>query len=293
MAEVSAQRRRAASLCGILAAVLWGLSFPSTKVAVAAIPPMTLTAAQFIVACLALPAIALGCGKNLRIAPRDAPILALGGIVGVTLFFYCQDNGILRLSASESSLIIAMVPVVSVLSDRVFLGTRFPARVYAGSVVSLAGVALIVLRPAFASGSSLRGYLFMFGAVAAWVGYSFATRGVSRRYGWLAVTFWQGLFGWISCLPFAFREARAWHLPGWTVALNVIYLGLMASVAAFGLFVAAIDRLGVGKANVFINLIPVAAVVGGFTILGDRMGGLQWAGGSIVLAGVFWAGHPG
>ena len=285
--------KRAALLCGILATVLWGLAFPSTKVAVAALPPMTLTAAQFMVACLTLPVLARITGKDLRIARGDAPVLALGGLVGVTLFFYCQDNGLLRLSASEASLIIATVPVVSVLADRAFLGTRFPGRVYAGSLVSLAGVALIVLRPALGSAASLAGTLFMFAAVAAWVAYSFATRGVARRYGWMAVTFWQGLFGCLSCLPFALREAPAWRPPGWAVALNVLYLGLMAAVAAFGLFVAAIDRLGVGRANVFINLIPVAATVGGFCLLGERLGGLQWAGGAVVLAGVFWAGHPG
>jgi drug/metabolite transporter (DMT)-like permease len=281
--------QRRATVYGLLAATLWGLSFLSTKVAVAVIPPMTLTAVQCGVACLALPAVVLLAREHLRIAARDLPILAVGGAVGVTLFYYCQNNGILNLSASESSLIIATVPIVSVLADRVFLGTRLLKRVYAGSLLSFAGVALIVARPSLHSGASPRGYLFMFGAVLAWVGYSFATRTVAQRYGRLSVTFWQSLFGTLGCLPFALRESRAWKLPGTIVVLNVLFLGLMVSVAAFGLFVATIDRLGVGRASVFINLIPVVAVLAAFFLLGDRLGALQWAGGSIVLGGVFLA----
>ena len=281
--------QRRATIYGLLAATLWGLSFLSTKVAVAVIPPMTLTAAQCTVACLALPAVVLLAREHLRVALGDLPILAVGGVVGVTVFFYCQNTGILKLSASESSLIIATVPVISVLCDRLFLGTRLLKRVYAGSLLSFAGVALIVARPSLHSGASLQGYAFMFGAVLAWVGYGFATRSVARRYGRLSVTFWQSLFGILGSLPFALRESRAWKLPGALVVLNVLFLGLMVSVAAFGLFVATIDRLGVGKASLFINLIPVVAVIAAFFLLGDRLGPLQWAGGSIVLTGVFLA----
>jgi len=295
MAEAAAQvvaRHRAASFYGILSAVLWGISFLSTKVAVAALPPMTLAAAQFSIACLALPPIALLAGEDLRVARRDMPILALAGLLGITLFYYCQNNGVLKLSASESALIIATVPIVSVIADRVFLGTRLSMRVYAGSLLSFAGVALIVIGPSMASASSLKGYLYMFGAVLAWVAYAFATHRVAGRYGRLSITFWQCLYGTLFCLPFALGESAGWRRPTPIVTLNVLYLGLMCSVVAFGLFVATIDHLGVGKASLFINLIPAVAVAAGYGILGDRLGMPQLAGGAIVLAGVYLAMAP-
>ena len=295
MTEAAARpvaRHRVASLYGIVFAVLWGISFLSTKVAVTAMPPMTLTAAQFSIACLALPPIALLSGESLRVAPRDMPVLALAGILGVTLFYYCQNNGVLKLSASESALIIATVPIVSVIADRLFLGTRLSLRVYAGSLLSFAGVALIVIQPAIASASSLKGYLYMFGAVLAWVAYSFATRRVAGSYGRLNVTFWQCLYGTLFCLPFALGESGGWRRPTPVVLFNVLYLGLMCSVVAFGLFVATIDHVGVGKASLFINLIPVVAVLAGYFILGDRLGMLQLAGGATVLAGVYLAMAP-
>jgi drug/metabolite transporter (DMT)-like permease len=285
-------RHRAASLFGILAAVLWGISFLSTKVAVAAIPPMTLATVQFGLACLALPPIALLAGEDLRVAPRDGPILALAGILGITLFYYCQNHGLLELSASESALIIATVPIASVIADRVFLGTRLSRRVYAGSLLSVAGVGLIVIQPSIASPSSLKGYLYMFGAVIAWVAYSLATHRVAGRCGRLSITFWQCLFGTFFCIPFALGESAGWRWPTPIVVFNVLYLGLMVSVVAFWLIVATIAHLGVGKASLFINLIPVVAAVAGYFILGDRLGILQGAGGAIVLTGVYLAMAP-
>lgn len=280
--------KQMAFLYGILVAILWGLSFLSIKVVVAVLPPMTLAAARFIVACAVLPGIAWLAGEDLRIARRDAPVLVLGGILGVTLYFYFENNGILLLSASESSIIIGTIPVVSVIAERIFLGTRLPGRVYTGSVLSFAGVALIVLRPSGSSSSPL-GYLYMVGAVAAWVAYTFATRNVSRRYGRLSVTFWQSFFGLVGCIPFALLEARAWKAPGTAVVLNVLYLGLLCSAAGYWLYMAAMDHLGIGKASVFVNLITVVAVVAAFFLLGDRMSLVQWIGAAVTLAGVYLA----
>jgi len=284
--------KRVAPLFGILVAVLWGFSFLSIKVTMATLPPMTLAAARFIVACAVLPVAAWLAGEDLRIARQDIPVLVLGGLLGVTLYFYFENNGILLLSASESSILIGTIPVVSVLAERIFLGTRLPARVYGGSLLSFAGVALIVLQPS-GTPSSLAGYLFMIGAVGAWVAYNFATRKVSKRYGRLNVTFWQSLFGLIGCIPLALLESRAWKVPTPATLLNVLYLGVICSAAGYWLYVATLDHLGVGRASVFVNLIPVVAVIAAYFLLGDRLGAFQWLGAGIALMGVYLATSPG
>ena len=283
--------KRRAPLYGILVAVLWGLSFLSMKVTLEVLPPMTLAAARFIVACAVLPIAAFLAKEDLRIALRDVPVLVLGGVLGVTLYFYFENNGLLLLSASEASLIIGTIPVVSVLSERMFLGTRLPSRVYTGSLLSFGGVSLIVLRPSSVPSSPL-GYLYMIGAVAVWVAYTFATRKVSLRYGRLNVTFWQSFFGLIGCLPFALLESSAWKTPNTWAVLNVLYLGLICSAAGYWLYMATLDHLGVGKASVFINLIPVVTVIAAFFLLGDRLGTFQWLGAAIALLGVYLATSP-
>jgi len=287
-------KQRAAPLYGIAVAILWGLSFLSIKVAVAAIPPMSLAAARFVLAAAVLPLLALAAKESLRVAPRDLPLLAAGGAVGVTLYFFCENNGVALLSASESSLVIGTIPILTLIAERVFLGARLGARAYAGAALSVAGVSLIVLRSGGPGGglSSPAGYLYMAGAALSWVLYGFLTRPVAARYGKICVTFWQILFGLAGCLPFALAESGSWRPITLPVALNVAYLGILCSAAGYWLYVSALDIIGTGRTSVFINLIPVVSVIAAYLILGERLAGSQLAGGAVAVAGVYLATVP-
>jgi drug/metabolite transporter (DMT)-like permease len=285
--------RSAALLSAISVSVIWGLSFLSTKVAVAALPPMTIAAARFVVAVLLLLPIALALREDLRLALRDAPLMAAGGLFGVTVYFLCENNGIALLTASESSLVIATIPVLTMLVDRAVLKTRLGARSYAGAVLSFAGVALIVAPSIGGGSSSVEGFLYMGGAAACWVAYAMVTKPLSARYGGLNITFWQSVFGLVGCVPFALAESPAWRAPGPVVALNVLYLGVLCSAAGYLLYIVAMERLGAGTTSVFLNLVPVVSVAAAFFLLGERLGALTMAGGAIAVAGVYLATTPG
>lgn len=297
---------RTATMLGFAVAFLWGMSFLSIKVALTGLSPMTLAFSRFAVASALLPLIALVLKQKLAVRPRDLPLLSAGGFVGVTLYFFFENNGILRLSASESSLIIGTIPVVTILAERLFFGARHGTRVYAGVIASFAGVALIVFKSGGGK-SSLPGFLFMCGAALSWVVYTFLTRPLSARYRLLTVTFWQILSGMIGCIPFAILEtiasggivpAASLQLQGapampaassLPVLLNVLYLGVFASAIGYWFYVSTLETLGAAKSSVFINLIPVVSVIAAYILLGERLGTLQLAGGLVAVAGVFLA----
>jgi drug/metabolite transporter (DMT)-like permease len=288
-------KRRTGILFAIAVSVIWGLSFLSTKVAMSTLPPMTLAVSRFIVALVLLLPLAVVARENLRLALRDLPLVVLGGLSGVTVYFLCENNGIALLTASESSLIIATIPVLTMLVDRLAFGTKLRPRSYVGALLSFGGVALIVL-PALSGGpspgtrgSSPLGFLYMAGAAAAWVVYALVTRPLGSRYGHIAVTFWQSLFGLIGCIPFALAESRGWKAMNLTVVLNVLYLGVFCSAIGYWLYVVALDRLGAGTSSVFLNLVPVVSVGAAFFILGERLGLLSLAGGAVAVGGVYLA----
>jgi drug/metabolite transporter (DMT)-like permease len=284
-------RQGRASIYGLSVALLWGLSFLSIKVAVGEIPPMTMAVARFAVACAILPAVALLRGERLRIARKDLPLLALGGFTGATLYFYGENHGVALLTASESSVIVGTIPILTVLAERVFLGTRLGARTYLGAVLSFVGVALIVLRPGAHSGS-VAGYLYMGLAALAWVVYCFLMGDLGDRYGRFSVTFWQLFFGLIFSLPFALAEHARWRVPGPGAVLNILYLGILCSALGYWLYISALDLLGPGRASVYVNLIPVVSVVSAFFILHERLTLLQLGGGALALSGVYLATMP-
>jgi drug/metabolite transporter (DMT)-like permease len=286
-------KRRTALIYAISVSVIWGLSFLSTKVAIAALPPMTLAASRFVIAVVLLFAFALAARENLGLRLLDAPLMALSGLMGVTIYFLCENNGIALLTASESSLVIATIPVLTMLVERIAFGKRLKARSYIGAILSFGGVALIVLPSLGARASGLAGFLYMGGAAAAWVIYALLTKPLAPKYGRVGISFWQSLFGLIGCLPFALAESPEWKGFGLPVALNVMYLGLFCSALGYWLYIAALDTLGAGTTSVFLNLVPVVSVGAAFLLLGERLGAMSLVGGAVAVGGVYLATSSG
>jgi drug/metabolite transporter (DMT)-like permease len=282
-------KRRSALLAAVAVSVIWGLSFLSTKVAIASLPPMTIAALRFAVAVAVLLPIAFARREALRIRLRDLPLMAASGLLGVTLYFLCENNGIALLTASESSLVIATIPVLTMLVDRLALKTALGARSYIGALLSFAGVALIVAPALGESSSSLKGFLYMGGAALCWVAYALITKPLSASYSGLNITFWQSLLGLLGCLPFAFAERPSFGSVDLAVALNVLYLGLLCSAAGYLLYIAAMDKLGAGTTSVFLNLVPVVSVAAAYVLLGESRARKPLAGGAIAVAGVYLA----
>jgi drug/metabolite transporter (DMT)-like permease len=282
------RRESAASLFGVIVAFIWGMTFLSIKVALREFGPMSLSLFRFVIASVLLAGIMTVSHTRFAIAWRDVPLLALSSFVGVTLYFFFENNGILRLTASESSLIIGVIPVVTLIAEILFLHTR-PGRLVAlGIVLSFVGVALIVLRSESASVSPL-GYLYMAGAALSWVVYGFATQPLSGRYPMLAITFWQMVIGAIGCIPFAVAEKQVWAGLSAAALFNAAYLGIFGSAIGYWLYVIVLEHLGPGRSSVFINLIPVVSVAASFVILGERLSALQIIGGIIAISGVYMA----
>ncbi len=269
----------------LLAALFWGLSFISIKVAVATVPPMTLALLRFIVAILLLyPWLRLSEPSS-QLRPEDRGKIAFTGFIGVTLYFFFQNTGILYTSASEASLIIAGIPVLTLLADVVFCKSPLNLRQCFGIVLSLPGVYFLLQSGESGSGGWL-GNLYMFGAALSWVSYCLLTRPLSKYYSQLAIVTYQALFGAVALLPLSLLEASAWQSPDLNVLLHIAYLGVFCSALGYYLYVYAMEQLGVATVSLFVNFIPVVSVAGGFFLLGEKIAPLQLLGGLIIICSV-------
>lgn len=282
------QQRSIITLAGVAVAVIWGLTFLSIKVAVVELKPMTLALLRFVIATLLLPPIAWLSKTSLAIRLKDAPLIAASGFVGITLYFFFENNGIMRLSASESSIIVGTIPVLTLIVDMAIYRRKMNPAVIAGILLSFVGVALIVIRSEAAKASP-GGYFFMIGAAVSWVTYTFITKPIAGKYSLLSITFWQIFFGMVGCVPFALVERQnIAHLSA-PVILNVLFLGVLASAIGYWLYVIVLDRLDASRSSVFINLIPVVSIIASFMVLGERLAPLQLAGGAAAIVGVYLA----
>jgi len=299
------ERRKSALLSIIACVLVWGFSFISIKESLPVFPPMTLGAVRFTIA-IAVLFLMYRLSPDWRSANKaikqDLPLLIGSGMSGVTFYFFFENNGVARVTASEASIITASIPVITMIADWLMAKASFRVshnntpyehtpqlgwKAWLGAFISIAGVALVA-GVSFSLSGSISGYVYMGGAALCWVGYSLLTRPLFyRKRSRLYIVFWQNFFGFLGLLPFAVLEYKSWGEPTLPVMLHVIFLALGCSALGYWLYAHAMETLGVSTTAVFINLIPVVTVIAGFIVLHERLTLLQGAGAALVLAGVY------
>jgi drug/metabolite transporter (DMT)-like permease len=241
-----------------------------------------------------------------KLKHQDLPGLLGAGLTGVTLYFFCENNGVALVSASEASIIVSAIPVLTMAAE--WLGGKFfrrfrhdppagPAapqsrritgRRWLGALISMAGV-ILVARVSFSVSGNILGYVYMAGAALSWVAYCFLTRPLFTRCSRIHIVFWQSVFGFIGFLPFTIQEFSRWGRPDPTLLMHLVFLGICCSALGYWCYARALEVLGVSVSSIFINFIPVVTVIAGFFLLGDRLMPAQWIGAGLVLSGVYLA----
>ena len=268
--------------------LFWGLSFVSSKTILnSGVPPMTMVAIRFVIATVILNVLLRRFDPAARLRKKDLLPLAVSGLFGVTIYFFFESRGIRLTSASHASLIIAVIPVVTVIAETILFRTRISLLVILGILLSVVGVVFVVDRPGAAGGSgSLVGDLFMFGACISWVVYIVLSRNLHQRLSEIAITAYQSLFGTAFLIPLALLEMHQWVPITLAAGLNLAYLAVFCSALSNFLYVYSLSALGPIAVSPYVNLIPVVGVLGGVVLLGESLVWSQIVGGVVILAGV-------
>jgi len=229
-----------------------------------------------------------------RLRRQDIPLLMFAGLSGVTLYFFFENNGVALVTASEASIAMGSIPVLTMIADRLFgkitrksyNTPQIGARQWIGAFISIGGVWLVAGVSLAVSGSVL-GYVYMAGAALCWVVYSLLTRPLFARCSRIYIVFWQNMAGFLFFVPFSIKEINSWGTPDLGVLLHLAFLGVFCSALGYWLYARSLEVLGMSVSAVFINLIPVVTVISGFFIMGDRLTFLQWVGAALVIGGVY------
>lgn len=259
------------------------------KSVVDAADPFTLTFLRSLVAAGGMGLLVLLRGGLPRIRREDRGLVFWLSVLGIPLNQFCFLFGLRSTLPANAALLYAVTPLVVLLFARVMLGEALTGRKIAGVVLGFAGVAtVIVARGQEAGAGGLVGDLVIFAGVLAWGLYSVYGKRLILRYGAFESTAWTMLIGAAVFFPIGLVPALgfpydALTLPNW---LQILYLGLITSVAAYSLWFYAIARLDVGKVALFTYLQPVFTTVLAVLMLGQPPTAWFVAGGVIALAGV-------
>lgn len=226
---------------------------------------------------------------NAKLKKEDLPRMILAGVIGITLYFYFENNGVMLISASSASLIIATIPIFTMVADFFVFKSPMTKRKIISVLFSMIGVYFIVgtSHGEIDSSEAWIGYGMMFGAAIAWVFYTIVTKTLFDRYSELTIVYYQSLFGTIALLPFIFFERINWEAMTGSIVLNMLFLAVFCSALATYFYVYALDAIGASLCSLLMNLIPVVTIIASYFLLKEKITLFQILGGVLVIAAVY------
>lgn len=278
----------------IAAMAMWGGTWIAGRVIAQELSaPLAVAALRFVLSGLAVGAFMLLSEGRLPFpeSGRDWGLIWALGFFGIFLYGLCFFFGLQRIPAGRGALVVALNPAVIVITAWLIGKERMTTRKAIGSLIALAGCLTVIGNGdplALFQGTVGLGEWLIVGCVMSWTAYTFIGWQASGRFSPLATTFYASLSGAIllglAALVQGDIDPAAWS---WRVWSGMGFLAIFGTAIAYTWFTDAVHRLGAGHASIFINLVPVFAVLQAAVLLDERLGLAVLAGGALVIAGVW------
>jgi drug/metabolite transporter (DMT)-like permease len=272
-----------------LMSIIWGVPYLFIRIAVAEISPASLVLARTGIAAAILLPIAL-----LRVDLR--PVLAhwkwvvtFAGIE-IAIPWIALASAEQHISSSLAGLLTSGVPLVSTAFAFATRGAdRLAREGLLGLLVGTVGVVAIV--GGDYSTSDLTALLQMGVVVAC---YAIGPAILARRLGEVTTLGVMAVSLTLTAILYVPIAAGSWPsaVPSTNVVLSVVFLGVVATAAAFLLFGALIDEIGPVRATVFTYINPAVAALLGVVVLQETFTISMGLGLALVMLGSTLATRP-
>lgn len=275
--------------------VIFGFSFLVTRDALEALGVFQLLGLRFMTAALVMTALALTGVVKLRLSRAKLKMILPLALLQPLIYFTGETLGIELTSATESGIMIALIPIAIALFSGAVAKEKLSARQWISVAVSVAGVALIVSAQDIIGSGSIPGYLLLLAAVTVEGLYCALVRKVSINCTPFEITFvmiWTGAvaFNAIGVSTAVADGTIARYItaalqPG--VIAGILYLGILSSTVAYFGVNYALSKIKASSTAGFANLTTVVSVLAGVMLGGEPLFPLQIAGIILILLSIW------
>lgn len=278
----------------VAAMAMWGGTWIAGRVIAQELTaPLAVAALRFVVSGLVIAGFMLFSTGRIPLprGSREWGVVWGLGFFGIFLYGLCFFFGLQHLSAGRGALVVALNPVVIVIIAWLSGKERMNGRKALGSLIALAGCLTVIGNGnplALLQGTVGLGEWLILGCVMSWAAYTFIGWRATRSFSPLATTLYASLSGalllGLAALIQGDIEPAAWS---WRVWSSMLFLAIFGTAIAYTWFTDAVLQFGAGHASIFINLVPVFAVLQAAVLLDERLGLAVLFGGILVIAGVW------
>jgi drug/metabolite transporter (DMT)-like permease len=274
----------------VLSMIFWAFSFIWFKEANKNFNPITIVFIRLVFSVILMTVFLLATKNYMKIKKPDRKLFLMLAVFEPFFYFLGESFGLTYVSATVCSVMISTIPVFATIGAWLIFREKLKIINYAGIIFSFIGVLVFILNSDGSISFNINGLGLLSLAVISAVGYNLTLSRLVGTYSPVYIVNVQNIIGAILFLPlfliFDFKQFVATPLT-FSMFKPVLELAVFASCGAFILFAYSVKHMGITKANVFSNCIPVFTAVFSFILLGERLSAQNIIGMTIVIAGLF------
>ncbi len=261
----------------LLCTIIWGATFPATKLALAQVPPFTFLFLRFLLGTVLVFAFLVAMGYLLR-PGRD--LLRMSAVATIFLFvgYATQTIGLRYTTASNSAFITALYVIFVPMFLR-----RFDRRTWLSAGLALVGLWCLV-DPSIHMN---HGDLWTLACAAGFAAHIACLESFSRKSDTPSLLMWQMLF-----VSLAMGLAMVGESPSreqltatWPLGLALLICGVFAT-GALGLQIWAQRFVRAQRVALIFIMEPVCAAWMAWYVLDEHFGPRGWIGSALILVAV-------
>jgi drug/metabolite transporter (DMT)-like permease len=272
--------------------IFWAFSFIWFKAANKTFPPITIVFIRLLFSVILLTTYLFISKSFMKIKKSDMKLFLMLALFEPFFYFLGESYGLTYVSATVCSVLISTIPVFAAIGAWLIFKERLKGINYAGIILSFIGVLVFILNKDGSISYNIKGLGLLLFAVISAVGYNLTLSRLVGSYSPVYIVNVQNIIGATLFLPlFIIFDFN--HFINTPFTFNmfkpIIALTVFASCGAFILFAYAVRNIGISKANVFTNCIPVFTALFSFILMGDILTVQNIIGMVVVIAGLFMA----
>jgi drug/metabolite transporter (DMT)-like permease len=274
-----------ARLMLVVLCVVWGITWPIMRIALTEVPPLTMRALSTLVGGVALYAVCLIRGRDLRLPGAKGLVhVAVGAVLNVASFSVFSTFAQLYAETGRVAIVSYTMPIWSVVLAWIFLHERPTGIQPLAVALCIVGLAVLIY-PLTASGIPI-GIVLALCTGVSWAAGTVYLKWAHIAADPMAVALWQVVIAFFviaGCMMFidGGPDFHAAHLKGVTAT---ILAGLLGTGTAYGLWFSIIRRLPATTASLGVLGSPVIGVISSVLILGERPTVSDAVGFALILA---------
>ena len=289
--EIS-KRVRAVLAC-LLGAVLFGFSFIFIKLCLTEVPLFTMLSWRNLIAVCAMTICIKFGWLDIHLKGKNIKPLLLLSLYQPVLYYILEAVGVKMTTASESGVMIACIPMVTMIFSTVFLKDKPTGLQILYMIMTVSGAIIVASVGGVQASGNIIGYIILILAVCCDAAFSITSQKLKDFTG-AEKTYIMCICGAVAFTGGAFIQnaATGTLVEYFTLPLTnaeflacVLYLSIGCNVIAFLSGNYAIAIIGATRRAAFAGVSTVVTVIAGIFILGETFSIIQAIATALILVG--------